>query len=272
MADGWVKIHRKMLEWEWWDEPNTFKVFMVLLLKTNHKDTSHRGVNIKRGQLKTGRKQLAKWSKLSEMKVRTALNNLVSTNDITINATTKHSIITITNWSDYQKKDNDQPSKQPSDNQDLTNDQPTLNQRLTTSKNDNNLKNDKNNSSSVREEEVKIVSKYTNIFLKTLNGYVGHIQLLSQESKDTLVDIHRGLMKHDFDAWENVCNKVLENDFYLGSGRNKWIITLDWLANEKNVVKILNSSQKPETKDDEIDYEKIAEEVQAKKRDRKNGR
>jgi hypothetical protein len=35
---GWIKIHRSILEWEWYEDTNTFRLFMHLILKANHKD------------------------------------------------------------------------------------------------------------------------------------------------------------------------------------------------------------------------------------------
>ena len=29
---GWIKLHRKITEWEWYSDANTFRVFMHLLL------------------------------------------------------------------------------------------------------------------------------------------------------------------------------------------------------------------------------------------------
>jgi len=52
--NGWIKIHRKLLDWEWYDEPNTFRLFLHLLLKANHKPRNYRGVIIETGQVVTG--------------------------------------------------------------------------------------------------------------------------------------------------------------------------------------------------------------------------
>ena len=38
---GWIKIHRQILEWEWYSDTNTFRVFLHLLLKANHKEKKY---------------------------------------------------------------------------------------------------------------------------------------------------------------------------------------------------------------------------------------
>lgn len=113
-SGNWIKIHRKIFEWEWWDDIKTTHVFLTLLLLANHDAGSWHGVPIERGQLITGRLSLAKKTGLSLQEVRTCLTKLKSTNEITIRATNKYSVITITNYNGYQKrKGKQQPAKQP---------------------------------------------------------------------------------------------------------------------------------------------------------------
>lgn len=128
-TEGFVKLPRTMLEWGWLDDENTLKVYLVLLLSANWKDGEWHGIKVRRGQLITGRKKLAEKCRLSEQNIRTALEHLKSTNEITIEAKRKFSIITINNY------DPDQNSNQQINqtiNQQLTNVQPTANQPLTT--------------------------------------------------------------------------------------------------------------------------------------------
>lgn len=125
---GFLKLHRKILGWEWYSDPNTFRLFMHLLLTANFKINRWQGVEIQPGQLITGRKALAKELRLSEQEIRTSLNKLKSTNEITIRSTNKFSIITICKWADYQVSDStDQPANKPSKQQ-------TINQQSTTLK------------------------------------------------------------------------------------------------------------------------------------------
>ena len=129
--NGYVKLHRKMTEWEWYTDVNTKAVFLHLLLMANYKDGYYKGMEIKRGQVITGRKALARVLGLSEQTVRTSLNRLKSTNEITIKSTNKLSLVTIENYDLYQSDDAEVTSKSTSKS---TNNQPTTNQQLTTSK------------------------------------------------------------------------------------------------------------------------------------------
>lgn len=138
--EGWIKLHRKLTEWEWYKDNNTKSLFIHLLLMANHKDGRFQGQEVKRGQLITGRKVLSVQTGLSEQQIRTALNKLISTNEITIKTTNKNSLISIIRYNSYQIE-NENTKQSTSE---ITNDQPTSNQQVTTNKNDKNVKNDKN--------------------------------------------------------------------------------------------------------------------------------
>jgi uncharacterized protein YifE (UPF0438 family) len=126
---GWIKIHRKILDWEWYDDPNTFRLFMHLILKANHKAKKYRGVMIQKGGLMTGREMLSNETGLSVQQVRTCLERLKSTNEITINSTKQGTIIQVVNYEKYQLS-----------TKDATDEQPDNNQQVTINKNDKNIK------------------------------------------------------------------------------------------------------------------------------------
>lgn len=120
MHRGFIKLHRKMLQWEWKDRPLTLALFIHLLMSANFKDTTWQGISISAGQVVVGRKKLSIETGLSEQQVRTALERLKTTNEITIKTTNKYSIISITNWNLYQDSNQQIPNKQPTNNQQIT--------------------------------------------------------------------------------------------------------------------------------------------------------
>jgi uncharacterized phage protein (TIGR02220 family) len=135
-------LHRKMVEWEWYTEPNVVRLFIHCLLRANHVDAKWRGVEIKRGQFVTSADKLATELGLTRQKIRTALANLQITNEITIKTSTQHTVITVNNYDSYQASTNEttnnQPAKQPSNNQ-------RDNHQITTNNNDKNYKNENKN-------------------------------------------------------------------------------------------------------------------------------
>ena len=73
---GSIKLHRAIVNWEWYSDPNTMRVFIHCLLKANSIDSEFKGVTIKRGSFITGRTILSKELGLTPQQVRTVLNKL----------------------------------------------------------------------------------------------------------------------------------------------------------------------------------------------------
>lgn len=115
MRGGYIKLHRRFTKWGWYNDPNTARVFIHLLLTASWEECEYHGHKIKPGQVVTGRKMLAKDLKMSEKQIRTALEHLQSTNEITIQVTNRFSIITVVNWGKYQVLETERASKGPAD-------------------------------------------------------------------------------------------------------------------------------------------------------------
>ena len=105
--NGWIKIHRKILEWGWYEDTNTFRVFLDLLLHANWTPSEYRGVRLDPGDVVIGLHALAKRLHMSVHQVRTALEHLKMTNEVAIKTTNKFSVVTIVKWRDYQVLENE---------------------------------------------------------------------------------------------------------------------------------------------------------------------
>ena len=100
--NGWVKLHSKFLKWEWASDPNMVALFIYLLLKANFKETEWKGVKLERGQLIFGREKASKDTGISVRTIRTCLERLKSTSELSVKTTNKYSIITICKYDSYQ--------------------------------------------------------------------------------------------------------------------------------------------------------------------------
>lgn len=202
-TQGWIKLHRSLLDWEWYDDANTFRLFLHLLLKANHKERAHRGALIKRGELVTGRIALSTELGLTEQQVRTSLNKLKLTNEITIKTTNKNSVITIVNYDLYQDVEIEQPADKPTGNQRTTNEQPTDNQQITTNKNEKNIKNEKN------DEECK-----EDISFSSETSSVEEEEEISGNLKDIVAKLPKGLNKKARDFFEIFYKEKFNESYY----------------------------------------------------------
>lgn len=148
---GWIKIHRQLLEWEWYEDLNVKVLFFHLLLKANHKPKKYKGKLIEIGQLVTGLEVLSNETGLSIQKIRTAISKLKSTNEITIKSSSKGTVVQIVNYAKYQIVTNEP-----------TNHQQTNNKPSTTNKN---VKNVKNDIKERKAEFKKLLAKYKDVYV-----------------------------------------------------------------------------------------------------------
>ncbi len=134
---GFIQLHRKIVEWEWYQNTNTFRVFLHCLLMANFTDGRFEGVEVKRGQFVTSLPNLAKQTLLSIQQVRTALDHLKLTGEITDKAYAKFRVITVVKYDMYQQ-DNRQNNSQSTGYQQASNRQSTGNQQQYNNDNNNN--------------------------------------------------------------------------------------------------------------------------------------
>jgi hypothetical protein len=120
---GWIKIHRKFLDWQWFKKPEAVQLFIYMLLKANHKDGNWQGHEIKKGQFITSAQTISNDTKLSLQVVRTLLKKFELTNEIIVKSTNKFTMLTICKYECYQDESN-------ATNKQLTNKQQTTNKQL----------------------------------------------------------------------------------------------------------------------------------------------
>lgn len=191
LDNGFIKIYRSLLKWEWYDDLNTFRVFIHLLLTVNYEDKKWHGIEIKRGQRVISYEKLAKETSLTVRQVRTSIDKLKMTHEITSTATNKYTIVTIENYDKFQVQSNQndiQVDKQSS--KEKTNERQASDKQTTTMKESKRkIKKDKESKkkeekniyaefvSMTNAEYEKLVSTYglefTNMCIKILDNYKG---------------------------------------------------------------------------------------------------
>ena len=112
--DGWIKLNRKMLNWEWYTDLQTKSLFVHLLLTVSSSATTWRGRAVKAGSRVANMPTLIGETGMDERAVKRALSNLELTNDIVIereNPNERHWIVRVVNWPKYQclKKQTEEP-------------------------------------------------------------------------------------------------------------------------------------------------------------------
>lgn len=190
MQQGYIKLNRSFSDWGWYKNIPVKVTFIHLLLNAFFSDCEVEGVPIKRGQIVSGRRIIAKETGLSEQEVRTALRKLVGAGELRIQSNRSYSIITVCNYDTYI-------DDQPTANQRLTNNQPTANQQLTNNQphnnNDNNDKNEKNDNT--------VKDKTTNVVLKKNKTLDEREKDFAESLKPYLDKYGRDMLNDFFSYW-----------------------------------------------------------------------
>lgn len=98
----YIKLFRKITEWEWYTDLPVKTLFIHILLRASATGRKFRGQTIPAGAFTTSVSLLATETGLSVKQVRTALNKLKSTGEITTQGANKYTQIFIVKWGDYQ--------------------------------------------------------------------------------------------------------------------------------------------------------------------------
>lgn len=106
MNQGHVKLHCKIQEWEWYSTPYMFHLFMHIVMSANTENRNRGRRVVSRGQLLTTLNKLVEETGISKRSIRTCLERLRNTGEISIEPTKLYSVITVNNYNAYQIDDN----------------------------------------------------------------------------------------------------------------------------------------------------------------------
>lgn len=231
-AEGWIKLHRKLL-----DNPVTMKdtdhlaVWIYLLLNASHNEHSalFKGEKIilKPGQLITGRKSIALALHINESKVERILKSLKSEQQIEQQTSSKNRLISITNWEFYQQSE--QQNEQQVNNKRTTNEQ-----QVNTNKN---IKNDKNGRKDICQNILDLFNKICCSF--------GRVKNITKNRAETISD---SLKTYSVDDFKKVFEKAEQSDFLKGNNNRNWLASFDWLIKEDNMAKVLEGKYNKQNK------------------------
>jgi hypothetical protein len=103
MEEGWIKLHRSIIKWEWYDDVPTKVLFIHLLITANHADANYRGKKILRGQKWTSMAHLSVETGLTIKQVRVAIEKMKTTGEIDIQGASDGTMITVCKYDSYQE-------------------------------------------------------------------------------------------------------------------------------------------------------------------------
>lgn len=236
-SQGWVKLHRKLLDNCISDKPEYFSLWVHLLLLANHQESTFIWNNkkqiIKAGQFLTGLKVLAKKTGIAQGTVYRILKYLENEKQIETQKTTKYTIISIVNWNKYQG--NETQNEKQIENRLKTNEK-----QIETNKNDNNIKNEKKYISSESKDSGIPTLKIDPVkFINWFNEATGKKYRLKPKIFSQLRTAEAlGYTKEDM---KTALENALSDEFIIGDNDSgKWYLTPEYFLRPQTLDKYIN--------------------------------
>jgi hypothetical protein len=237
--NGGISLSRKILEWEWYTDANTLRVFLHLILSANWKSSHFRGREIQRGQCITGRVKLARDLKISEREVRTALEHLKMTGEISIETTNQYSVITVVKYSAYQwdGRQSDRQNDQQDDQQ-TPSDRPTNDRQLATYEKGNKAIKEKSNTEILIEQPQNSIS--VKLIVELYNEICVSFPKVTSISEARKKQISARWKQYpDIETFRLLFTRAENSSFLKGHNERNWSATFDWMTKDANMPKIL---------------------------------
>ncbi len=180
MENGWILLHRKILDNPIGKNPTWAWLWIVLLLLASHKEKeafiwNGKPIKLKKGQFITGRKKLKELTGIPETTIERVLNYLEKNgHQIEQQKTTKFRLITILNWDKYQKLDIKADNRRTTDGQQTD----TIN----------NVNKDNNDNELTHSAEPKVENQLFDIFYKTVNPNINYGHKGNRNDAKWLID------------------------------------------------------------------------------------
>ena len=241
-TDTFIKLNRKITNWRWYQDPTTFRVFVHLLINANVFENDFKDITVHRGQLVTSYGHLAsdlgfyKGNKILVQPIRTAINHLKKTGEITVSRISNGLLITINNYDLYQGEGKYTTSSKSSANNQLTD-----------------FKQSPNNSQTINEQQYNKLNKENKLYKSKTERQKLLLPPLGQ-FENVLITLKE---KQDLESKypKTYQNKIDRLSRYLVNSRkvyaNHYALLLGWLEEDKDIDL---ATVKPTTTSEKISY------------------
>jgi hypothetical protein len=229
----YVKISRKILDWEWYTDINTKVLFLHILLKANWKPSRFQGTEVPRGSLVTSQQNMATETGLTIKNVRTALKHLENTGEVAVSRHPKFSVITVKNYNQYQSSG----SQTAVDGQSDGSRGATIEEGKKERKEEYN-KSPKGDYESGTPEN-SIYATIRELYNSVCGSYPRLVKMSEARKKAINARIRAGYTLDDFRI---LFEKAEDSDFLKGKNKRNWSATFDWLISDTNMAKVLDGN------------------------------
>jgi len=182
MSIGYIKLHRSLIEWQYWDDHNTTRLLIYFLVSVNYESKRWKGIDINCGSMVTSFDKISIATGLSVKQVRRSIKILIDCKEVTQVTTNKFQLITLVKWAELQVEENKRATKgQTKDNQ-------REGQRATTKE----VKEEKNNI------QIENFLNWFNESIEKKTGKKGKFKILSKTDESNFKKIRASYEFQDF--------------------------------------------------------------------------
>ena len=229
----YVKISRKILDWEWYTDINTKVLFLHILLKANWKPSRFQGTEVPRGSLVTSQQNMATETGLTIKNVRTALKHLENTGEVAVSRHPKFSVITVKNYNQYQSGGSQVAVEGQSEGSQVA----TIEEGKKERKEEYN-KSPKGDYESGTPEN-SIYATIRELYNSVCGSYPRLVKMSEARKKAINARIRAGYTREDFRI---LFEKAEASEFLKGANKRNWRATFDWLISDTNMAKVLDGN------------------------------
>lgn len=217
---GWVKMHRRIVEHDIWNDVTTFRLFSLLIFKASHKDgVKVRGIEINRGQYLRSYSKLAEdleykegrgYKKVAKSTVLRSVRKLVEEGMVSVRETEHGTLFTVCKYQEYQGFDGDSETLNETDSEPLT--ERTQNEPRTNAQQEQELKNLRTKESISTTSTTAAPAPQVDGFAKALQTFEANLCRLTPIQMESL-----GKWFDDF----NESYEIIEEAIKIAADRNK---------------------------------------------------
>lgn len=242
-SDGWVKLHKSMLNSSLWQSKNGLFVFTTFLLLAHHKDNmgsvrfKGKQRHLKKGEFAATITELSKYLSIPRSTLRVSLSRLQTDQHIDQQTDNHITVFRICNWEKYQAQDS-----QPSANQVPTKYQPSANRPLSPKNKEGRIK---NTIKSKPDGVQPLYEWYISQFEQNPKLYK-----LTDKRKQKL---KARLSDCGADMIREAIRRTASSSFHRGDNERGWKADLDWII--KSYEQTERLSQMQPKRNNDADFE-----------------
>lgn len=258
MEDGWIKLHRKMREWQHYQRPSVRLVFEELLFCANTKSGWFHGIKVNRGETMVSIETICAYTGFARATVVSALKILEETKEIKRSKCWRGIRTKIMNFDKYQDNGSSESSiVRSSKTEQLIEPQSELHTELLI-EHEQELKKDKKEKNNIDANASSSGAAAPDPDLSSQESvdFVGLMKFFNRTMEEAGAIIHRckscdgnrrefvraRIREHGLDAVYEMITKASQSDFLNGKSRSGWVADFTWLFRPSNFQKVLEGN------------------------------